>query len=60
MKVLNVKKIAVPCQDNELGGVFVKLIEADTNQGKKTYLGIGDDEWVIKHGRELEDVKNIL
>lgn len=60
MKVLNIKKIAIPCQDNDLGSVFVKSIEIETDEGIKKYLGIGDDEWVIKFGIEYKDIKNLL
>lgn len=50
----NITKIFIPAQNEATGSIVIKLAE-ETTTGK-VFIGIGDDDWVIKNGIDLDDL----
>jgi hypothetical protein len=60
IKAIEVRKIAIPSQDSALGAVYVKLVTVISDEGSKMLVGIGEEDWIIKHGIEITNFDKLI
>lgn len=51
-----VEKIFIPFENSSVGSVPIKIIQLETG---RVFVGIGEDDWVIKNGIALDDINKL-
>jgi hypothetical protein len=57
MQIQTLKTIYLPSEKSPNGYEIIRFVKRDADS--KIFVGIGDEEWIIKHGLSIDQYTNL-